>query len=69
MKIPIIGIIENMVMIKSLFIKSEIIKMELPYIGYISFDENIENSIGEPHKLKETDFMKELNNLLKRINL
>ena len=69
LKMPIIGVLENMSMAKSSFIKSEISKMDLPYLGYISFDKNLEESIGKPDKLLETDFMKDLDDLLEGINL
>jgi len=69
LKIPIIGILENMSMTGSLFIKNEIDSMDLPYLGCISFDKNLEESIGEPNKLLESYFMKDLDDLLEGINL
>jgi len=69
LKIPIIGVLENMSMNKSAFIKNEIKNMNLSYLGCIYFDKNLEESIGKPDKLLETDFMDNLNGLLKVINL
>jgi len=69
LKIPIIGVLENMSMNKSTFIKNKIKNMNLSYLGCIYFDKNLEESIGEPDKLLETDFMDNLNGLLKVINL
>ena len=69
LKIPIIGVLENMSMNKSAFIKNEIKNMNLSYLGCIYFDRNLEESIGKPDKLLETDFMDNLNGLLKVINL
>ena len=69
LKIPIIGVLENMSMNKSAFIKNEITNMNLSYLGCIYFDKNLEESIGKPDKLLETDFMDNLNGLLKVINL
>jgi len=64
LNIPIIGIIENMMMAKSSFIKGEICQMELPYLGSISFDHNLENAIGDPGQLIKTDFMKDLDGIV-----
>ncbi len=69
LKIPIIGVLENMSMTKSSFIKNEIDSMDLLYLGCISFDKNLEESIGKTNKLLETDFMKNLDDLLEGINL
>jgi ATP-binding protein involved in chromosome partitioning len=67
LKMPIIGIIENMSMTKSPFIRSEICEMDLPYLGSISFDQNLENSIGDIDKLLKTNFMKDLDEITKSI--
>jgi len=69
LKIPIIGVLENMSMTGSSFIKNEINSMNLRYIGRIYFDNALEESIGKPHKLLESDFMGQLDNLLEGINL
>ena len=69
LKIPTIGVIENMTMTKSPFIRSEICQMNLSFLGSISFDKNLEDSIGKPDKLLETDFMKDLDKILEGINL
>jgi ATP-binding protein involved in chromosome partitioning len=67
LKIPIIGIIENMSMTKSPFIRGEICEINLPYLGSISFDQNLENSIGDANKLLKTNFMKDLDKITKSI--
>jgi ATP-binding protein involved in chromosome partitioning len=67
LKIPIIGVIENMSMTKSSFIRSEICEINLPYLGSISFDQNLENSIGDIDKLVKTNFMKDLDEITKSI--
>jgi ATP-binding protein involved in chromosome partitioning len=69
LKIPTIGVIENMTMTKSPFIRSEICQMNLPFLGSISFDKNLEDSIRKPDKLLETDFMKDLDKILEGISL
>ncbi len=56
-------------MTRSSFIKNEIDSMDLPYLGCISFDNALEESIGKPDKLLESDFMGDLDDLLEGINL
>ena len=67
LKRPIIGVIENMSMTKSSFIRDGICKMNLQYLGSISFDQNLENSIGNIDKLLKTNFMKDLDEITKSI--
>jgi len=69
LKIPIIGIIENMVITKSLFIENQIDKLDLTYLGKVYFDKNLEESIGKPNKILKTNFMKDFNKILDGINL
>ena len=67
LKIPIIGVIENMSMAKSSFIRDEICGMNLQYLGSISFDQNLENSIGATDKLLKTNFIADLDEITKSI--
>lgn len=69
LKMPIIGVLENMQMTESLFIKDTISEMNMLYIGSISFDHDLEEAIGDIDLLLKTKFMKELNNCLKSIDL
>jgi ATP-binding protein involved in chromosome partitioning len=64
LKIPIIGVVENMTTAQSHFIKNIICKMRLLYLGSISLDQNLENSIGRPDKLLKTNFMNDLNEII-----
>ena len=66
LKLPIIGIIENMKMKKSNLVKDNILDLNLDYLGYISFDQNIEESIGNTDKLLKTDFMKDFNKIIEK---
>jgi len=63
----IIGVIENMAMNKSHFIRGEICEMKLPYLGSISFDRDLENSIGDTNNLVKTNFMKDLDEIMESI--
>ncbi|MGF3585357.1 MAG: ATP-binding protein [Thermoplasmatota archaeon] len=67
LKLPIIGVLENMKMVDSSYIKDGVSKMKIKYLGYILFDKKLEDSIGNLSKLQRTDFMKDLENVLGKI--
>jgi ATP-binding protein involved in chromosome partitioning len=67
LKLPIIGVVENMKMTDSNYIKDSVSKMKIRYLGYILFDKKLEESIGNPSKLQRIDFMKDLENVLGKI--
>ncbi len=67
LNLPIIGIIENMKMKNSKLVKDSILKMDLKYLGFISFDHNIEEAIGDTDKLLKSVFMKEFNKIIEKI--
>ena len=60
LKVPVIGVIENMKMTDSLFIRRNIESLDLPFLGGIEFDYKLEESIGNPNKLLETQFGRSL---------
>ena len=51
---------------ESNYIKDSVSKMGLSYPDPISFDQNLEDSIGYPDKLLESDFMKDLEKIVKK---
>jgi ATP-binding protein involved in chromosome partitioning len=67
MEIPVIGVVENMVMEPSNYIKSEVEKLDLDYLGSISWDNKLEQSIGDEEKLENTSFFEELGKLTPKI--
>lgn len=67
LKLPVIGVIENMKMTESNFVENRISKMHLPYLNSISFDHSLEESIGKPDKLLDTGFMKDLDKTVEKI--
>ena len=69
LKIPIIGVLENMKVNTSNYIKDSISKMNTEYIGSISFDYNLESSIGKINQLQKTEFMKELNKIINDLDI
>jgi len=69
LKKPVLGVIENMTMTDSSYIEKEVRKLKLPYLGKITFDQALEDAIGNPDKLFTTKFMKELEQILRKTNL
>ncbi|KXB06431.1 ATP-binding protein [candidate division MSBL1 archaeon SCGC-AAA382F02] len=63
-EIPIAGVIENMKTPNSPEIKNEIKDLGVDYLGEIRFDHNLESTIGNPKKLLETDFAKDLDKVV-----
>ena len=68
LKLPIIGVVENMKMTDSNYIKDGISKMDLTYLNSISFDHELEQSIGNAEKLLETVFMKDFDKIIDKIS-
>jgi ATP-binding protein involved in chromosome partitioning len=68
LKLPILGVIENMRMSDSSFIENESLKMDISYLGSISYDHGLEDAIGDGDLLLKTNFMKELIDCLKIID-
>ncbi|MCW3133106.1 MAG: P-loop NTPase [Methanophagales archaeon] len=64
LNVPIIGVIENMKMVKSPLVKEELKGFYVPILGEISFDDKIEDSIGDVNKLLETDFAVKLKEIV-----
>jgi ATP-binding protein involved in chromosome partitioning len=54
LKMPIVGVIENMKRNESDAIKEETAKLGLKFLGSIAYDLKVEESIGNPTKLQET---------------
>ncbi|KYK25369.1 ATP-binding protein [Thermoplasmatales archaeon SG8-52-4] len=64
LRLPIIGVIENMQMKPSDFIKTNVSKLDISYLDSIKLDKNLEESIGEPKLLLKTDFMKDFEKVI-----
>lgn len=67
LKLPVIGIVENMKMKQSDFIKGNVSKMGISYLNSIQFDGNLEDSIGKPNLLVKTDFMNDFDKIIQKI--
>jgi hypothetical protein len=56
-------------MTDSSFIKQEVKKLKVRYLGKIHFDGTLENAIGNADRLAQTKAMKNLTVILREINL
>ncbi len=65
MKLPTIGVIENMVHQPSALIKKSMKQNNIRYLGQLLYDPTIEKSLGFPDKIVKTNFAKDLNNIMK----
>jgi ATP-binding protein involved in chromosome partitioning len=66
LKLPIIGIIENMKMKSSNYVNESVSEMSLNYLGAIAFDHDLEDAIGNVDKLNKSDFMKDFDKIIKK---
>jgi len=66
LKIPIIGVVENMKVKESLFIQQQVEGMRIKFWGEVPFDIQLEEAIGDVNKLLETEFGKKLGELVEK---
>lgn len=65
--IPILGIVENMQANKNQIIKNQIRKLGLNYLGQIPYDPQIENALGNPNRLLNTQFAQKTRKIARKI--
>lgn len=56
LRIPVIGVMENMKMARSEVVKQQTEKLGLTFLGEIPYDEEVEGSIGKTNRLLNTVF-------------
>lgn len=66
LRLPIIGVIENMQMKPSDYIKTNVSKLKISYLNSIKLDKNLEESIGKPKLLINSDFMKDFEKIIEK---
>lgn len=66
LRIPIIGVIENMKIRESPFIQQQVEGMDLKFWGEVPFDTRLEEAIGDVDRLLETDFGKKIGELIEK---
>jgi len=64
MKASIIGAIENMKFTESSYVKDQMKKCGVPFLGEIAFDRNLEDSVGDANKLLKTAFTENLRTIV-----
>jgi len=67
LKLPIVGVIENMKMTDSNYIANIVKKMNIKYLNSINFDKHLEDSIGISKKLLNSSFMNSLDKIVEEI--
>jgi len=55
LSVPVIGVVENMVMEKSPYIKAQVESEDIPYLGSIMYDPALEGAFGDIEKLESTE--------------
>ena len=64
LEIPSLGGIENMKTTNSSPVKNQLRTFDVPFLGVIDLDEELENSIGNINKLLKTNFAKNLTKII-----
>lgn len=64
LRVPIVGIIENMKITKSPLVKKELKAFNTSFLGEIEFDKNLEDSIGYVNRLLKTDFARNIKKIV-----
>jgi len=67
LKVPIIGVIENMKFTKNPFIQEQVKIFNISSLGEIYFDKDFEDSIGDIDKLYNTNFAQSLKEIVLKI--
>jgi len=66
LKTPVIGVIENMKIKESPFIRQQVEDRRIKFWGEVPFDSHLEEAIGDVNKLLETKFSKKLGELVEK---
>lgn len=67
LRVPIIGVVENMKLNQSKFIKQQVESMNVAFLVKIPFEATIEEKIGNINKLLETVFAEKVEEIISRI--
>ena len=66
LNVPVVGVIENMKMKDSPFIKERIEEKGIEFWGEVPFDPKLEENIGDVRRLLKTEFSKSLEEIVKK---
>ncbi len=64
LKLPVAGVLENMVMKPSHLVEDFVSQQGITYLGAISYDDTLETAVGDPEKLAKQTFMKDLDAII-----
>jgi ATP-binding protein involved in chromosome partitioning len=64
LNVPVTGVVENMVMKPSGYIKEQANEDDTPYLGAVDFDPELEDAIGDVDRLSATTFYESIQSLL-----
>jgi len=64
LNVPVVGVIENMKMKDSRFIREQVEGKRIDFWGELPFDSRLEEAIGDVSRLLETDFSKSLQEII-----
>ncbi|MEM2440378.1 MAG: P-loop NTPase [Candidatus Bathyarchaeia archaeon] len=67
LKVPVIGVVENMKMQQSSFIKEKVADARVPFLGEVPFDPKVENALGNVEAFFQTAFVQKLAEIIPRI--
>jgi len=68
MRIPVLGIAENMKRKEESFVREVCDKYKLSFLGEIRFDENFENAVGNVEKILHTKVFKDIQKIAKTLS-
>ncbi len=68
-KVPIIGVIENMKVKDSPWIRDEIEKLGVMFLEEIDFDTSLEDCVGDREKLLASPFARDINKIFPKLDL
>jgi ATP-binding protein involved in chromosome partitioning len=67
LKIPVLGVVENMKMTESNSVQKKTEAMGIRFLVEISYDPNVEGAIGYPEKLLNTELAKKVNKIAQTV--
>ncbi len=68
LKMPIKGLVENMIMFPRDYIKEELYELGIKYVGALDYSKDLEACIGYPEKLMKTEFYKHVGALIPKLS-
>lgn len=69
LKVPVMGVVENMVLRPSAYVRGQVEGLGAPYLGAIGFDQGLEEALGSVEQLMETEFAVDVQHLATSLGL